>query len=144
MPAADQPGEPTTPQQEQEKRLEEDRELCRCYKRLFSSDTGQIVFEDLCNRFGKGRAYYLAAFLDQILTGYVLEQAMQSAGVPVGPATDKWVEVVRRGDVTFAINHSRQPTQAPVPKGKVILGEVKDGQAILPPYGVCVVQDGRK
>ena len=97
-----------------------------------------------CNRFGKGRAYYLAAFLDQILTGYVLEQAMQSAGVPVGPATDKWVEVVRRGDVTFAINHSRQPTQAPVPKGKVILGEVKDGQAILPPYGVCVVQDGRK
>ena len=57
-----------------------------------------------------------------------------------GPATPKWVEIVRRGSVVFAINHGRKAVEVEVPQGKVIVGDCAKGVARLPAYGVCVVR----
>ena len=55
-------------------------------------------------------------------------------------ATPKWVEVVRRGDVTFAINHSREPCTVEIPGREAVVGEWKKGKARLGAYGVCAVR----
>jgi len=92
------------------------------------------------NAFGRGAAFYTAAFFDAGLTGTVLDLALARAKVPQGSATPKYVEVVRRGHVVFAINHGRTPADVRMPGGRTVVGEVTDGVARLDAYGVCVVK----
>jgi len=97
------------------------------------------------NKVGRGAAFYVAGFLDRSLEAAVLDQALQRAGVKPGPATPKWVEVVRRGRMVFAINHSRKAVEVPMPPGRTVVGKRVKGVARLPAYGVCVVQaSGRR
>ncbi len=89
---------------------------------------------------GSGAAFYVAGYLDADGLGRVLDQALRRAGVEPGPRTPKWVEVVRRGDVTFAINHSREPCAVDIAGREAVVGEWKKGRAKLGAYGVCVVR----
>ena len=55
------PGEPPpqlTPEEEQRKRLDEEREITRSYKRVFSTDSGLVVLADLNEKFGRHKAEY--------------------------------------------------------------------------------------
>jgi beta-galactosidase len=92
------------------------------------------------NEAGKGAAFYAAAYLDQDGLGHLLDAALLRAGVIRGPRTPKWVEVVRRGDVTFAINHSREPCVVDLPGSEAVIGEWRKGKAKLGAYGVCAVR----
>ena len=89
---------------------------------------------------GKGAAFYAAAYLDPEGLGRLLDAALRRAGIEPGARTPKWVEVVRRGDVTFAINHSREPCTVDLPGREAVVGEWRNGKARLGAYGVCVVR----
>jgi hypothetical protein len=72
----------------------------------------------------------------------LLEYALAYAGVRSGPLTPEYIEVVRRGEVTIAINHTSQPARIDLDiPGKALVGDFQDGVAELGPYGVCVVKD---
>jgi beta-galactosidase len=92
------------------------------------------------NEAGKGAAFYAASYLDADGLGSLLDLALQRAGIAPGPRTPKWVEVVRRGDVTFAVNHSREPCTVEIPGREAVVGEWKKGKARLGAYGVCAVR----
>jgi len=92
------------------------------------------------NKVGRGAAFYVAGFLDRPLEAAVLDRALARAGVKPGPATPKWVEIVRRGRVVFAINHGRKAVEVEMPAGRTIVGNCAKGVARLPAYGVCVVR----
>ena len=91
---------------------------------------------------GEGSAIYLAAAdVNDELLEEMVEHALNVAGVERGPETPEHVEVVRRGKVTFVINHTNSPTNVALDKaGKAIVGTFEKGVAKLGPYGVCVVE----
>ncbi len=72
--------------------------------------------------------------------GWLLEAALRRAGIEPRPRTPKWVEVVRRGDVMFAVNHSPEPCTVDLPGRDALAGEWRKGKAKLGAYGVCVVR----
>jgi beta-galactosidase len=91
-------------------------------------------------RTGKGRSLYAAASsLDDALFGQLLEFALKQARIRRGPRTPDYVEVVRRGNMVFAVNHRAEAVQVNLgTRGRVLVGACRDGVADLPPYGVCV------
>jgi len=91
------------------------------------------------HRPGNGRTLYLAAYPSPELLGAIIADALTSAGVPLGPSTPPWVEVLHRGPYTFAINHTADPVSVPLPAGDVVTGTYRDGQAQLAGHDVCVL-----
>ena len=91
---------------------------------------------------GRGTSLYLAAVrTDNALAGRIMDRALALAGVKPGPRVPGNVEVIRRGDVTFAINHGKKPVRVRVGAGvKALVGKLANGKAVLPPYGVCVAR----
>ena len=118
--------------------LESATRLCAFGDNLFEGKPAAAA-----NEFGRGAAYYLAAFMEEPTTGRLLDMALARAGVAPGPRSPKWVEVVRRGPLTFAINHSRAACEVTIPGAEAVTGEWRDGVARLAPYGVCIVREGR-
>ena len=92
---------------------------------------------------GKGCAWYLAAYLDQRLMNEVLSQALSSAGVIMGPVTPPWVEIIRRGDITFIINHGRDVAEINLGSGLALIGTIGDGKVRLGPLDVAVIRSLR-
>jgi beta-galactosidase len=93
-------------------------------------------------RHGEGFAIYAGALrLDDELSNALLEYCLSNASVQPGPSTPEYVEVIRRGEVTFAINHTSQPVRVELGgSGKALVGVFQDGVAELGPYGVCAVK----
>lgn len=96
----------------------------------------------VANKRGPGQTLYVAATkLDAELKGRIVAYALERAGVAAGSASPEFVEVVRRGDVVFAVNHTPKPCAIDLgPVSRVLLGEVIDGAARLGAYGVCVAR----
>jgi beta-galactosidase GanA len=92
---------------------------------------------------GEGCAIYWGALqLEDSLMSTLLDYALSYAGVRSGPLTPEYVEVVRRGEVTFAINHTTQPVKVELGiSGTALVGDYQDGMAELGPYGVCAVKE---
>jgi len=93
-------------------------------------------------RTGKGRVVYAAtARFNDELASDLLDYALKAGGVKRGPEAPLHVEVVKRGKVTFVVNHTTEPASVALNiKGKAVVGTFKDGIAKLPAYGVCVVE----
>lgn len=93
-------------------------------------------------RTGKGAVLYSAAMRsDKALADALLDYALKLSGVKAGPATPDFVEVVRRGDVIFAINHTDQPVAVDLgPVGEPLLGDCAGGKAMLGKFGVCAAK----
>ena len=91
---------------------------------------------------GEGCAIYAGALrLDEGLSKGLLDYALANANISPGPLTPENVEVIRRGEVTFAINHTSQPVQVELGgSAKALVGVFQDGVAVLGPYGVCVIK----
>ena len=65
------------------------------------------------------------------------------AGIPSIQIPD-YVEVVRRGDVIFAVNHRDEEVTVDLGRGgEAILGTLRGCVATLAPFGVCVVVRGK-
>jgi beta-galactosidase len=91
---------------------------------------------------GKGRAFYAAAIrLSAAVLEALVGHALAAARVQRGPEASLHVEVIRRGNAVFAINHTDEPVSLRLGvRGKVLVGACARGVASLPPYGVCVVK----
>jgi beta-galactosidase len=91
------------------------------------------------NKLGSGSAWYVGAYLDDAFQGAVLERGMNAAGVPTehGP---KWIERVRRGDVTFLINHGLVAASVAVDSGEVLVGTATNAMTRLEPYSVVIIR----
>lgn len=91
---------------------------------------------------GKGCLVYVAAArLDDGLSDAVLSHVLATAGIRKGPPTPLHVEVVKRGKVTFVINHTAAPVTVKLgTNGRAVVGRYEDGKAELSAYGVCVVE----
>jgi len=92
------------------------------------------------NRFGAGLCLYLGATRidDETMTsiaGYLLERG----GIERVVGLPKGVEVARRGDFTWVINHTAQPQELSwSPGNEVILGCYAEGKIMLAPYDVSI------
>ncbi|HUQ60854.1 beta-galactosidase [Lentzea sp.] len=95
----------------------------------------------LRNDFGEGTAWYVATRPSSGAMRALLGHVASQAGVPSSPPPEG-VEVVRRGDFQFVINHRSEPAEVVVDGAHTDLlsGEVVSGAAVLPRYGVKVLQ----
>ena len=85
--------------------------------------------------------YAAAVRFDDHLTRALLDWLLRHSGAVIGPDTPEHVEVVRRGPVTFVVNHTDKPAEVPLGlAGEALLGDFRDGAAHLKPYGVCVIR----
>jgi len=91
------------------------------------------------NDYGKGGTVYLAACPSSKLLSEIVETVLSEAGVTYGCETPKYIETVRRGKFTFAINHTDQPADIKLGAGKAVVGDLKDGIAKLGAFGVCMI-----
>jgi beta-galactosidase len=91
---------------------------------------------------GRGLAYYAGAVaLDDAVLDPLLDHVLAKAGVPRGPAAPRHVEVVRRGSVTFVVNHTDQPAEVTIPGARrALVGALQGSRVPLPPYGVAVLE----
>ena len=93
-------------------------------------------------RLGAGVAYYVGtepdrAFVRALLTEHVLKDAR----IAPPPQVPEGVEMVRRGDVLFVLNHSASPqTIALSEEGSVLVGRREGSGLVLGPYDVAVLK----
>lgn len=92
------------------------------------------------NRRGSGRTIYCGSYPDVELLTSIVEYALAESGVALGPDTPEWVESLRRGRYTFVINHTGEPVEVAVDANQAVMGTYSEGKAILPPYGVCILE----
>ena len=91
---------------------------------------------------GPGRTLYIAANeVDKNFLAAIMDYALKAAGVAPGPETPETVEVVERGVLTFVVNHGPDSATINLTRpGRALVGNYKEGQVSLAPYGVCVVK----
>ncbi len=95
----------------------------------------------LRNDFGEGTAWYVATRPSPDAMRALLAHVATQAGVPPSPPPEG-VEVVRRGDFLFVINHRTEPAEVVVDGTytDLLSGERISGVTSLPRYGVRVLR----
>ena len=95
----------------------------------------------LRNGFGEGTAWYVATRPEPAAMRALLAHIASRAGVTASPQPEG-VEVVRRGELVFVINHRPEPATVVVEGKRVDLlsGERVSGATELPRYGVRVLR----
>lgn len=95
----------------------------------------------LRNGFGDGTAWYVATRPEPAAMRALLAHIASRAGVTASPQPEG-VEVVRRGELLFVINHRPEPAKVVVEGKRVDLlsGERVSGATELPRYGVRVLR----
>jgi len=94
------------------------------------------------NLTGRGYSLYVGALaLNEALADEIVQHVLDVADVASGPASPEYVEVIRRGNVTFAVNHTAEPVEVNLGvSGTALVGTCAGGVTTLDPYGVCVVR----
>lgn len=91
---------------------------------------------------GKGSAWYLATRLNAEAMAALVQALLVEAGVSVRPvhqgATSGWIETVRRGELTFVINHGTEPVKLTIEGTDLHSGDPTSGR-VLEPQGVAIV-----
>jgi beta-galactosidase len=88
---------------------------------------------------GEGAAWYLAADPDEAGARRVLGLVLPDAGVERHEDIPEGVEIVRRGEATFVINHGQVAARVAVSGVDLLTGESVDAPK-LAPFGVLVLQ----
>ncbi len=98
------------------------------------------------NRFGKGKAYYVATLPSNDFLRPFLKHVCAERGVkPVLEAPDK-VEAVIRGDHLFVMNHNDEPVEVALPAGKhfdLLTQKAMQGSITLGPVQSAVLRKDR-
>jgi beta-galactosidase len=95
------------------------------------------------HRVGAGTAWYVATALDDA-TGLrgLLAQVLDAAGVHRPAGVPDGVELVRRGPLSFLINHSDQDVAVPGLRGTdVLTGAAREGSVPVPAGEVVILTD---
>jgi beta-galactosidase len=95
---------------------------------------------------GKGRFLWLAAATcEDALLAQVVAYALATAKVEAHAVLPRNVEIQRRGDWLFAINHGTKPVTIDLgAAGTPVLGKITGKRASIPAYGVVVVDTAAK
>ncbi|GAA2558804.1 beta-galactosidase [Winogradskya consettensis] len=88
------------------------------------------------NSYGAGQAWYVATHLDHADLRTVLRDAVGATAEPGE------LEVVRRGQFRFVINHGAKPVEHPVTGHELVTGDHVDGSLLVPAGAVRVVRLG--
>lgn len=101
-----------------------------------------------CHRYGRGSARYLGAVLSDDALSSLLHAALRDAGVTGAlgdTATPDDLEVVRRGDALFLLNHAQTTRSVPIPgiHLDLLTDTLVHDLATLPPYGAMVLTERR-
>ena len=109
----------------------------------FSEDTYQGQPAVVLKKTGRGAAVYAAAArLDENLLDALVEYVLSMAGIRFLAGLPIYVEVIRRGGVTFIINHRDEEIRYPIDACQsLIAGVAENGTAVLKPDGVCLLRD---
>lgn len=91
---------------------------------------------------GGGAAWYVATLPEPEALRRLVERVVTEAGVesPAPVASGSQVEVVRRGDLVFVINHGPDAATLSL-EGTEVLGGAAASGLVLPPQGVAVVRE---
>jgi beta-galactosidase len=88
---------------------------------------------------GAGRAWYVATMPDADARVRLLQRVLGEAAVAAEFAPIAGVEIVRRGDTVFAINHSAVSVTVPLPGDELLSGE-RVASVVLAPQDVAIVR----
>jgi beta-galactosidase len=97
------------------------------------------------NRYGAGRAIYLATMPDRAGLAWVVETACETAGVAATPGASAQVEILRRAhgdrEWVFVLNHSSRAVEVPIDfRGRELLtGSECQGVIRLGPVDLAIV-----
>ena len=93
-------------------------------------------------RPGAGAGWYVATRLDSVARAHVLRRVLADAGVAPPPELPAGVECVRRGPVTFYLNHGDRTVWIPDVPGPGV-STVPPGPGLaIPPRSAAVVREG--
>lgn len=94
------------------------------------------------HEFGRGRAFYLGAMIDEAAMRGFAGRALAAAGVRDTVALPDGAQIVRRGDVCVVTNHTPEPVVVPLPgRGETLAGAAADGDRVkLPAWGYSFVR----
>ena len=93
------------------------------------------------NRFGRGRAYYLACGADAAGVKSFVKKVFSDCGIDTDRECPWSVTRAVRGDFIIVLNHSDGPAVVPAEKGDPVVGSPKmltGGKMELAPFGVAV------
>ena len=113
---------------------------------VFASDYYANSAALTVNKFGEGRAYYIATQGNEELTAKLVKELCQKAQIAVLTSTD--VEVTRRvqstgGEIYFLLNHTQQDQQLTLPSGaftSLLDGKSITGQIQIPAMDAVIAQ----
>ncbi|MBC7961064.1 MAG: Beta-galactosidase C-terminal domain, partial [Vallitaleaceae bacterium] len=105
-----------------------------------SDYAGQPVITE--KQTGEGTAIYAAAVgLDDTLMELLFDYSLGKAGIAFNKGVPEHVEVIRRGNYTFVINHLNEAVKVQLEgQYKAILGEISHKDVELKPYGVVILE----
>lgn len=94
------------------------------------------------NRFGQGQAYYLGTRLSRDAMREVMRRALAAAGITDTLPVPQGMQVVRRGEVWIATNHSQQTLTLPLPREMhTLAGAPLQGcELLLPSMGWSILK----
>jgi beta-galactosidase len=91
---------------------------------------------------GDGSAWYVATLVETAALRLLVTRAVADAGIDLPPSACEGdgVEVVRRGEVVFVMNHGSVDAEVRI-DGTDLLTGAKAAGLVLPPQGVAIVAD---
>lgn len=91
---------------------------------------------------GRGTAIYTAAVgLDDELLEQLFDYSLGKAGIAFNKGVPKHIEIIRRGNYTFIINHLNKEVKIKLEgENKAILGEITNSEVELKPFGVVILE----
>jgi beta-galactosidase len=98
------------------------------------------------NKFGSGKAYYLATRPDKDFMRDFLSKAADAQGIEISKLPERVELVTRQGNgqnYSFYLNHGNSKKRVELPKGKfedLLTGNVHQNALTLPKYGVSILR----
>ena len=108
----------------------------------FAEDTYEGQLAVVKKITGKGSSLYMAAIeFDEELMENLTEYVLLNAGVEFNKNIPKHVEIIKRGNVLFIINHRMEEVKVDLGiSGKVLKGIESNGVIELSAYGLCIMK----
>jgi len=95
--------------------------------------------------YGKGLAIYQACWLDAVGSRVLFDYAIKRANLARGPETPAGIEIIKRGNIRFYLNHLPASVSVPqVAPGRILKGHA-DGQTVsLNMFDVCLIEEEKE
>ncbi len=94
------------------------------------------------NEYGEGFAFYQGCRLDMRSSHLLLRHVIEKSGAGVPVETPRYVEILKRGNLRFYLNHGAEPAVVSrMRPGEVIIGDADAEQVRLDAFDVCIIEE---